>query len=45
MAAEHDIAGYAEDTNRYLQAVQIKEMLNPCARGFRALEIVPKERE
>jgi hypothetical protein len=45
MAAEHDIAGYAEDIHGFLQSVQIKELLNPCARGFRALKIVPMERK
>ena len=41
IAAEHDIAGYAEDSRAILETVQMKDMLNPCARGFRALRIVP----
>lgn len=42
LPAEHDIAGYAKDENRILQKVHISEMPNPCARGFRFLEITPK---
>ncbi len=42
MAAEHDIRGCAEDTKKILKKVNIVEMLNPCARGFRALKITPK---
>ncbi len=42
MAAEHDVAGFTEDNQGLLRTVQIKEMSNPCARGFRALKIVPK---
>jgi hypothetical protein len=41
MAAEHDINGYAEDANGVLKKVNIGEMLNPCARGFRTLKITP----
>ena len=44
IAAEHDIAGYAEDKKGVLEEVQTKEMLNPCARGFRVLKTVPKVR-
>lgn len=40
--AEHDIAGLAVDTNGILANVTFSELLNPCARGFRALEITPK---
>ena len=40
--AEHDIRGYAEDTGGILKKVNITEMLNPCARGFRALRITQK---
>jgi len=43
MAAEHDIRGYAEDSRGVLKKVNITELLNPCARGFRALRINPKE--
>ncbi|MGC9345214.1 MAG: DUF4152 family protein [Candidatus Bathyarchaeales archaeon] len=42
IAAEHDIRGYAEDTKEILKKVNIMEMLNPCARGFRTLKITPK---
>ncbi|UCE96076.1 MAG: DUF4152 family protein [Candidatus Bathyarchaeota archaeon] len=44
IAAEHDIVGYAEDSEGILKAVNIKDILNPCARGFRVLRIAPKER-
>lgn len=40
--AEQDIAGYAKDEQKILERVEILEMPNPCARGFRALEITPK---
>jgi hypothetical protein len=42
LAAEHDIRGYAEDTKEIFKKVNISEMLNPRARGFRALKISPK---
>lgn len=42
MAAEHDVRGFAEDTNAVLEKVNIAEMLNPVARGFRSLKIAPK---
>lgn len=42
MAAEHDVRGYAEDASVVLKKVNIIEMLNPFARGFRALKIIPK---
>ena len=42
IAAEHDIRGYAEDFNGILEKVNITEMLNPSARGFRALKISVK---
>ncbi len=40
--AEQDIAGHVRDEQKILDRVQILEMPNPCARGFRALEITPK---
>ena len=40
--AEHDIAGFAADVDGILAKVTFSELLNPCARGFRALEIIPK---
>jgi hypothetical protein len=43
MPAEHDIRGYAEDAEEVLKKVSIAELLNPSARGFRALKIAPKE--
>ncbi len=39
IAAEHDVHGYAVDVERVLTKVKLIEMLNPCARGFRALKI------
>lgn len=42
MAAEHDLRGYAEDSEGILKRVNIVEMLNPSARGFRALKLLPK---
>jgi hypothetical protein len=37
------VRGYAEDTGEVLKKVNITEVLNPVARGFRALRISPKE--
>jgi hypothetical protein len=45
MAAEHDVRGFAEDTEGVLKKVNISELLNPIARGFRALKINPREAE
>jgi hypothetical protein len=42
MAAEHDVGGFAEDTEKVLKKVNLAEFLNPIARGFRALKISPK---
>jgi len=42
IGAEHDVKGYAEDAGEILKKVNIMEMLNPCARGFRVLKIKPK---
>lgn len=42
MSAEHDVRGGAEDTKDVLKKVNIAESLNPVARGFRILKIVPK---
>jgi len=42
MPAEQNVAGYAEDEKKVLEKVQLLEMPNPCARGFRLLEISPK---
>jgi hypothetical protein len=42
LGAEHDIRGHAEDTKEVLKNVNISEMLNPRARGFRTLRINSK---
>jgi hypothetical protein len=42
MAAEHDVRGYAEDVEEILKKVNIAEMLNPVARGFRIIKITRK---
>ena len=42
LPAEQDLTGYAKDEKRVLEKVQLVEMPNPCARGFRLLEITPK---
>jgi hypothetical protein len=42
ISAEHDVTGSAEDEKGVLKKVEIREMLNPSARGFRLLEINPK---
>jgi len=39
--AEQDVLGIAKDDKGVLGKVQTSEMLNPCARGFRLLEITP----
>ena len=39
---ENEVAGYAECSNKLLEQVKIIELLNPCARGFKMLEIAPK---
>ncbi len=42
ITAEHDIRGFAEDSEKLLEKVNIAEMLNPIARGFRTLKIIPR---
>jgi len=42
VAGEHDIIAYAKDEKKILEKVRISEMLNPCLRGFRIVEITPK---
>ena len=42
MEAEHDVRGYAQDTENVLSKVEVTEMQNPVARGFRTLRIAPK---
>ena len=39
--AEHDVRGYAVDSENVLKKIKLVETLNPCARGFRALKIEP----
>ncbi len=39
--AEHDVRGYAQDTQNVLNKVNLAEVLNPVARGFRAINIKP----
>jgi hypothetical protein len=41
MAAEHDLRSFAVDSENILRRVKLLETLNPVARGFRALKIVP----
>ncbi|MCW4052153.1 MAG: DUF4152 family protein [Candidatus Bathyarchaeota archaeon] len=41
--AEHDVIGYAGDQLELLNEVDVSELLNPCARGFRALKIVLRQ--
>jgi hypothetical protein len=43
MAGEHDVRGFAEDEKDALKKVDINEILNPVARGFRILEIKPRQ--
>ncbi len=38
---ENEVVGYAECSKELLEGAQILEMLNPCARGFKMLEITP----
>lgn len=42
LPAEYDIPGSAKDEKGVLKRVEMREMLNPRARGFRLLEINPK---
>ena len=39
--AEHDVRGYAVDSEDVLKKIKLLETLNPYARGFRALKIEP----
>ena len=43
LPAEEDIKGRAVDEDNLLDKVFLTEMPNPCARGFRLLEITPKQ--
>jgi hypothetical protein len=42
MSAEHDIRGFAPDPDRILKKINIVEMCNPVARGFRTLKVTPR---
>jgi len=42
IAAEHDVRGFAVDQSGVLKKVDVTEMLNPIARGFRTLRIEPR---
>ncbi len=42
IGAEHDLRGFAADSKVMLGKVRIAELLNPVARGFRALKISPR---
>lgn len=41
-AGEHDLISFVKDPEKNLEKVRVSEMPNPCARGFRVLEINPK---
>ena len=41
MPAEHDLVGLAVDEDGVLEHVEVRDMPNPVARGFRALAIKP----
>ena len=41
LPAEYDVRGFAVDSVGILTKVKLTETLNPCARGFRALQITP----
>jgi len=41
MPTENEVMGYAECGRDLFDGTQIVEMLNPCARGFKMLEITP----
>jgi len=41
MPVENEVVGYAECRRDLLEGVQFSDMLNPCARGYKMLEIIP----
>jgi hypothetical protein len=43
LANEHDVRGFSVDSLDVLTKVKLSEMLNPTARGFRALKIKPEK--
>jgi hypothetical protein len=42
ISAEHDVRGFAVDSEGVLAKVKLSETLNPTARGFRAIKISPQ---
>jgi len=40
---EHDVVGFAEDSDNLIQKIKIEEFSNPTVRGFRVLKIAAKE--
>ena len=40
---EHDVVGFAEDSDNVIQKIKIEEFSNPAVRGFRVLRIAAKE--
>ncbi len=44
ITSEFDVGGYAEDRGEVLKKINMVEMLNPSARGFRILKITPRSR-
>ena len=40
---EHEIRGFADDPEEVLSRVDVTEILNPRTRGFRTLEIAPRQ--
>lgn len=45
LPAEQDLTGTAKDSNHVLEKAHLREMPNPCARGFRLLEITPEPQQ
>ncbi len=43
IAGEHDVRSWAFDSAKVLAKVKLAETLNPVARGFRALKILPRK--
>jgi len=41
MPTENEVTGYAKCNSDILEGVQFSDMLNPCARGYKMLEITP----
>ncbi len=45
LPAEEDLKGFVKDQNGVLEKTELTEMPNPCARGFRLVEIASKHIE